>query len=180
MGLSKQQRFELLVGPDVVLGSPFRSDAARRRAYFDHQDDLHEHLPPGRRPWAFWAYVIGEIPDVSDEPRLLAEYDLGLLRIAALAGFRFVGTRQLLDARYGDDLHLGLGLDFHVPRAGLLGKLHVLGELEASPFDRYLEARAALRIALSHVAIDAGWGIGTLDAPENPAYRVFAVLRYDR
>ena len=74
--LSERQRVELVVGPIAALGSWFRSDNVRRRAYFDHQDELHDGLPPGRRPWAFWAYVLGENPSVEDEPRRLAERDL--------------------------------------------------------------------------------------------------------
>ena len=66
---------ELILGPNL-LASSFRSDNVRRRAYFDHQSELHEGLPPGRRPWAFWAYVLGENPDIDEEPRLLAERDL--------------------------------------------------------------------------------------------------------
>jgi hypothetical protein len=63
------------VGPNL-LPSWFRSDNARRRAYFDHQGELHDGLPPGRRPWAFWTYVLGENPDIDEEPRRLAERDL--------------------------------------------------------------------------------------------------------
>ena len=64
-----------MLGPNL-LASWFRSDNVRRQAYFDHQTELHTGLPPGRRPWAFWTYVLGENPDVNEEPRRLAERDL--------------------------------------------------------------------------------------------------------
>ena len=73
--LTERQRLELMLGPNL-LASWFRSDNVRRQAYFDHQDELHEGLPPGRRPWAFWSYVLGGNPDVNEEPRRLAERDL--------------------------------------------------------------------------------------------------------
>lgn len=108
MSLSARQRFELVVGPDA-LGSSFRSDAARRQAYFEHQNDLHEPLPPGRRPWAFWTDVAGENPDVSDDPRRVAERDLlhpdEEAAIIALAGTdaALAGAAEVIRARRASD-----------------------------------------------------------------------------
>lgn len=73
--LSRAQHLELVAGPDPDRPA-FASDRARRDAYFEHQAELHHGLAPGRRPWAFWAYVVGEHPPLEDEPRWLAERGL--------------------------------------------------------------------------------------------------------
>lgn len=75
MRLSRAQRLELIAGPDPVR-PVFRSDRERREAYLRHQHELYEGLAPGRRPWAFWAYIVGEHPALDDEPRVLAEREL--------------------------------------------------------------------------------------------------------
>lgn len=75
MRLTRAQRLELVAGPDSSR-SAFQSDTARRLAYFEHQHELHQGLAPGRRPWAFWAYIIGDEPPLDDEPRALAERGL--------------------------------------------------------------------------------------------------------
>lgn len=73
--LTRGQRLELLAGPDPERPA-FVSDRARFDAYLRHQHELHDGLPPGRRPWAFWAYLVDEQPALDDEPRRLAEREL--------------------------------------------------------------------------------------------------------
>lgn len=72
--LSWLQKYELAMGPRRD-GSwrYFDSDVEAERAYWANRGTLlawgHQ---PGRRPWAWWAWEYGQVPDYQERPVILA------------------------------------------------------------------------------------------------------------
>lgn len=63
IALDARRMLALTIGPDP---SPqAEADDVLVQVYAQHRDTLLRDEPPGRRPWAFWAYE----PDVPDELR---------------------------------------------------------------------------------------------------------------
>jgi hypothetical protein len=54
------QQIELVVGPGM--GSAFRDESERHRAWERHRAELLAREQPGKRPWAWWFYDSGVHP----------------------------------------------------------------------------------------------------------------------
>ena len=73
--LTMEQTMELTLGPSR---GAFANDLERRSAWIRHRDYLMTSLNEFTRPWAYWNYEIGRMPEYPDGSfRLLSE--LGLL-----------------------------------------------------------------------------------------------------
>ncbi len=57
--LTSLQRNELILG---IEAGAFTSETARRKAWLAWREDILARSQPGRRPWGFWHYDVGEFP----------------------------------------------------------------------------------------------------------------------
>lgn len=121
------------------------------------------------------------------EPRLLEAWTSPgtWLRVAGQQGFVVAPTRTLYDQSYQHQLRLALGLELHVPRP-VIERFHLLAQGElgvraGGSGGSWAEARGGLAVAALHgLAVEVGAGMGTLDQPGGPRYRLFLALRLDR
>jgi hypothetical protein len=67
--LTYGEEWELLLG-EGGRTSHFLSDADRKNAWFFHRERLLEMSPPGKRPWAWWAYEAREHRPIGGEQTL--------------------------------------------------------------------------------------------------------------
>jgi hypothetical protein len=73
--LTFEQAMELILGPINVSAPPFANDRERRSAWKQYRDELLTSVNEFSRPWAFWVYEVGRMPN-----RSAGERDVDLLR----------------------------------------------------------------------------------------------------
>jgi hypothetical protein len=117
---------------------------------------------------------------VTVEPRLIADYRVGIVTVAIAIGARFAPERKLFLTTFDDELTWVGGVGVAAVRRGAF-RFDVIAEaaggVGAADGTRPVELRGAARFGLGAWSVDLGGGAG-LDADVGaPSWRALAVLR---
>jgi hypothetical protein len=114
------------------------------------------------------------------EPRLVGDWRVGRLTVAATVGVRFQRDRTLFTTQFGDELTWSAGAGLRVWTRGRFSGSAIFesaGAVGPSTGTRPVELRGGLRAAIGWFALDAGAGGGVDSDVGAPAWRVFLVAR---
>jgi hypothetical protein len=114
------------------------------------------------------------------EPRLVGDWRVAGLTLAATVGVRFQRDRTLFTTRFGDELTWSAGAALRLFARGRVAGSAVFesaGAVGPSSGTRPVELRGGARVAIGRFAVDAGAGGGVDGDVGAPAWRLFLVAR---